>query len=61
MILFYYQLQLATSTVRYGHGVTQEVGLDLTNMKSKLVGVFTDENVSNNLHIARIKNCLQHI
>ena len=37
---------MASSNVRYGQGVTAEVGMDLANMKAKHVGVFTDKNVS---------------
>uniref|UniRef100_A0A1X7VIK2 hydroxyacid-oxoacid transhydrogenase n=1 Tax=Amphimedon queenslandica TaxID=400682 RepID=A0A1X7VIK2_AMPQE len=53
-----YAFELATSTVRYGHGVTQEVGLDLANMKSKLVGVFTDENLQKLPVMSKVINSL---
>ena len=36
---------MACSNIRYGPGVTQEVGMDLANMRSKKVGVFTDKNL----------------
>ena len=36
---------MACSNIRYGPGVTQEVGMDLANMKVKKVGVFTDKNL----------------
>ena len=36
---------MACSNIRYGPGVTQEVGMDLANMKVKKVGVFTDQNL----------------
>lgn len=40
-----YAVQMASSNVRYGKGVTAEVGMDLANMKAKNVGVFTDKNL----------------
>ncbi|KAJ3173030.1 Hydroxyacid-oxoacid transhydrogenase, mitochondrial [Geranomyces variabilis] len=41
-----YAFEMATSTIRYGKGVTREVGMDLKNMKMKKVAVFTDVNVA---------------
>lgn len=38
---------MASSTVRYGKGVTQEVGMDMANMKAKRVCVMTDPNLIN--------------
>jgi len=40
-----YAFEMACSNIRYGPGVTQEVGMDLANMKVKKVGVFTDQNL----------------
>ncbi|ORX67259.1 Dehydroquinate synthase-like protein [Linderina pennispora] len=40
-----YAFEMATSTVRVGTGVTQEIGMDLANLKSKRVMVFTDPNI----------------
>lgn len=37
---------MACSTIRYGIGVTQEVGMDFANMKAKKVCVMTDSNLS---------------
>lgn len=37
---------MACSNIRYGPGVTQEVGMDLANMKAKHVGVYTDKNLA---------------
>ena len=37
---------MACSNIRYGAGVTSEVGMDLVNMKAKHVGVFTDKNLA---------------
>lgn len=34
--------QMACSTIRYGKGVTQEIGMDMVNMKAKKVCVMTD-------------------
>ena len=36
---------MACSNIRYGPGVTQEIGLDLVNLKSQKVLVVTDKNV----------------
>ncbi|KAJ6613448.1 alcohol dehydrogenase [Mycena sp. CBHHK59/15] len=41
-----YAFEVAASNLRFGDGVTREVGLDLANMKARKVGVFTDENVA---------------
>jgi len=40
-----YAFEMACSNIRYGVGVTQEVGMDLANMKAKKVGVYTDKTV----------------
>lgn len=36
---------MAASSIRFGPGVTQEVGMDLKNLGAKRVCVVTDENV----------------
>ena len=36
---------MACSNIRYGPGVTAEVGMDLANMKAKNVGVYTDKTL----------------
>lgn len=36
---------MASSTVRYGKGVTREIGQDMVNFKAKKVAVFTDPNL----------------
>ncbi|KIM90795.1 hypothetical protein PILCRDRAFT_94495 [Piloderma croceum F 1598] len=41
-----YAFEVAASNLRFGDGVTAEVGMDLKNMKARKVGVFTDPNVS---------------
>ncbi|KAG6880053.1 hypothetical protein C0992_007370, partial [Termitomyces sp. T32_za158] len=38
--------EVAASNLRFGDGVTAEVGMDLKNMKARKVGVFTDPNVA---------------
>lgn len=40
-------LQLAASNIRFGEGVTKEIGMDFANMKARKVGVFTDPTVRN--------------
>ena len=39
---------MACSNIRYGPGVTQEVGMDLINLGAKHVGVYTDKNLAGN-------------
>lgn len=36
---------MASSTVRYGPGVTREIGYDIMNIKAKKVCVMTDPNI----------------
>lgn len=38
---------MTCSTVRYGKGVTKEVGMDVANMNAKRVCVMTDSNLVN--------------
>lgn len=42
-----YAFEVAASNLRFGDGVTAEVGMDLKNMKARKVAVFTDPNVAN--------------
>lgn len=37
---------MAVSNIRYGAGVTKEVGMDLQNMGAKNVCLMTDKNLS---------------
>ncbi|KAJ8940138.1 hypothetical protein NQ314_010805 [Rhamnusium bicolor] len=37
-----YAFEMASSTVRYGKGVTKEIGMDMVNLKAKKVCVMTD-------------------
>ncbi|RKO83258.1 iron-containing alcohol dehydrogenase-domain containing protein, partial [Blyttiomyces helicus] len=41
-----YAFEMATSNIRYGTGVTKEVGMDMRNLKAKKVAVFTDSNIA---------------
>ncbi|KAF9160689.1 Hydroxyacid-oxoacid transhydrogenase, mitochondrial [Actinomortierella ambigua] len=41
-----YAFEMATSTMRFGIGVTQEVGMDLAQMKARRVMVLTDANLA---------------
>ncbi|KAI0068714.1 iron-containing alcohol dehydrogenase 1 [Artomyces pyxidatus] len=41
-----YAFEVAASNLRFGDGVTREVGMDLKNMKATKVGVFTDPNIA---------------
>ncbi|THH19769.1 hypothetical protein EW146_g1451 [Bondarzewia mesenterica] len=41
-----YAFELAASNLRFGDGVTREVGMDLKNMKATKVGVLTDSNIA---------------
>ena len=41
-----YAFEIATSNIRYGPGVTREVGMDIQNLGIKKLVVFTDKNVS---------------
>lgn len=38
---------MASSTIRYGKGVTKEIGMDMVNMKAKHVCVMTDPYLVN--------------
>ncbi|XP_057309728.1 hydroxyacid-oxoacid transhydrogenase, mitochondrial-like [Hydractinia symbiolongicarpus] len=42
-----YAVEMACSNIRYGKGVTAEVGMDLQNMNAKHVALFTDKNLVN--------------
>ncbi|XP_063073125.1 hydroxyacid-oxoacid transhydrogenase, mitochondrial [Engraulis encrasicolus] len=41
-----YAFEMASSNIRYGEGVTQEIGMDMVSMGAKKVCVMTDKNLS---------------
>ncbi|PVU85012.1 hypothetical protein BB560_007186 [Smittium megazygosporum] len=41
-----YAFEMASSNIRYGEGVTREVGMDAKNLGAKKVLVFTDPNIA---------------
>lgn len=47
-----------SSTVRYGKGVTKEVGMDLVNLNVKNVCLMTDENL---LNFPAVKNTMNSL
>ncbi|KAK9457777.1 alcohol dehydrogenase [Dipodascopsis uninucleata] len=42
-----YAFEMAASNIRYGNGVTREVGMDFKNLKVGRVAVYTDKNILN--------------
>lgn len=54
-----YAVEMACSNIRYGNGVTQEVGMDLKNMKAKHVILFTDKTLSSLSPVTETVNSLQ--
>ncbi len=40
-----YAFEMATTNLRYGAGVTREVGMDLADLRTRRVGVLTDANL----------------
>ncbi|KAE8266041.1 hypothetical protein A4X09_0g6306 [Tilletia walkeri] len=51
-----YAFELAASSIRYGEGVTREVGMDFKNMGARKVGVFTDSTVR---HLTPMKQAIE--
>ncbi|KAK9462031.1 alcohol dehydrogenase [Lipomyces oligophaga] len=51
-----YAFELAASNIRYGNGVTREVGMDFKNLGVKRVAVFTDNNI---IDLAPMKNTIE--
>ncbi|CAH7690091.1 iron-containing alcohol dehydrogenase-domain containing protein [Phakopsora pachyrhizi] len=41
-----YAFEISAAQLRFGEGVTREVGMDFKNMKANKVGVFTDKTIS---------------
>ncbi|KAF9971285.1 Hydroxyacid-oxoacid transhydrogenase, mitochondrial [Actinomortierella ambigua] len=61
-----YAFEMATSTMRFGVGVTQEVGMDLAQMKARRVMVVTDPNLARMPVMATVleslkKNQIEHV
>ncbi|XP_068090905.1 hydroxyacid-oxoacid transhydrogenase, mitochondrial isoform X1 [Hyperolius riggenbachi] len=53
-----YAFEMAMSTIRYGEGVTKEVGMDLNNMGAKNVCVVTDQNLAQLPPVKSVLNSL---
>ncbi|CAN8097922.1 unnamed protein product [Discula destructiva] len=53
-----YAFEMAASSIRFGPGVTREVGMDFRNMGSKRVCVVTDETVDKLTAMAQVREAL---
>ncbi|KAI6355422.1 hypothetical protein MCOR25_008193 [Pyricularia grisea] len=53
-----YAFEMAASSIRFGEGVTQEVGMDLKNMAAKRVCVVTDETVDKLYAMQQVRESL---
>lgn len=51
---------MAASSIRYGPGVTQEVGMDFANMGAKRVCVVTDSTVRQLTAVKQVEEALSH-
>src|SRR5437763_13809205 len=49
-----YAFELASSSIRFGAGVTREIGMDLAEMKAKRVMVLTDPNLAGLARVATV-------
>jgi len=54
-----YAFELASSSIRFGKGVTREIGMDLAEMKSKHVMVLTDPNLAKLSPVATVVESLR--
>jgi hydroxyacid-oxoacid transhydrogenase len=54
-----YAFELASSSIRFGPGVTREVGMDLAEMKAQRVMVLTDPNLAKLAPVARVVESLR--
>src|SRR5437879_13827388 len=54
-----YAFELASSSIRFGPGVTREVGMDLAEMKAQRVMVLTDPNLARLAPVARVVESLR--
>jgi hydroxyacid-oxoacid transhydrogenase len=53
-----YAFEMATSSIRYGPGVSREVGMDLAQLKAQRVMVVTDPNLSKLPPVAKVLESL---
>ena len=54
-----YAFEMATSNVRFGHGVTREVGMDLADLGARRVMVVTDPNLAGMAPVATVLESLE--
>src|SRR5262249_40739323 len=54
-----YAFELASSSIRFGRGVTREVGMDLSEMKAKRTMVLTDPNLARLPPVAAVLESLR--
>src|SRR5215471_1558275 len=54
-----YAFELASSSIRFGRGVTREVGMDLSEMNAKRVMVLTDPNLAKLPPVATVLQSLR--
>src|SRR6266478_2898206 len=54
-----YAFELAASSIRFGRGVTREVGMDLAEMKAQRVMVLTDPNLARLQPVATVLESLR--
>ena len=54
-----YAFELASSSIRFGKGVTREIGMDLAEMKAKRVMVLTDPNLAKLSPVATVVQSLR--
>src|SRR3954467_15206930 len=51
--------ELAASSIRFGKGVTREIGMDLAEMKARRVMVLTDQNLARLQPVATVVESLR--
>jgi hydroxyacid-oxoacid transhydrogenase len=54
-----YAFELASSSIRFGRGVTREVGMDLSEMQARRVMVLTDPNLAKLSPVAKVVESLR--
>jgi hydroxyacid-oxoacid transhydrogenase len=55
-----YAFEMAASSIRFGPGVTREVGMDLKNMGAKRVAVVTDATVDKLDAMRQVREALDY-